>query len=451
MKTKLLLMLVTISMSMGVQAQNANNFTLQQCIDYSLQNYNDVKNAELDVLSANAKVGEIRGIGLPQLTGNASLIDNPELSRLFLKGDNQLFAGAPVNPNEVYALPNLFQLRSSGDANLMLSQILFDGSYLVGVKAANVYRDLAKKSLTATKIDVVENVTKGYYMVLINQEQLKLVQANIDRLDTLLQQTKILNEQGFVEGIDVNRIEVAKNNLMAERTKFHKVNEVTYLLLKFQMGMPLNDSLSLSGTIKDVQIQSLITNDVPNPEARIEYSILKTQKDLMALDIKNNKMKYMPSLVGFAKTGYTRSDVDLSSVIKNHWYSYTNWGLSLRVSILEGGSKNYRLKQAKYQYAKAENNLKQFNNVVDLQVKQTESTLKNEIENLDIMKRNLELANEVVRVSKIKYKAGSGSNIEVIDAENSFKTSQTNYYNAMYAVMIAKINHNKATGKLYQE
>ncbi|MDF2455946.1 MAG: outer membrane protein, partial [Cytophagaceae bacterium] len=184
-------------------SQTTGQYTLQQCIDIALKNFGDVKNAELDVKSADAKVGEIRGAGLPQLTANASLTDNPELQRMFMQGSNAVafMPGAPLEPNKVYAFPNFFQLRSSGDMNLGLNQLLFDGTYILGLKASKVYKDLASKSLVQTKIAVVENVTKSFYLVLINKEQLELINANVSRLDTLLNSTKAYRKEGFMEDI----------------------------------------------------------------------------------------------------------------------------------------------------------------------------------------------------------------------------------------------------------
>jgi outer membrane protein len=186
-----------------------------------------------------------------------------------------------------------------------------------------------------------------------------------------------------------------------------------------------------------------------NPENRVEYSLLKTQQELALLEVKNMKVKYLPSIGGFATGGYTRSDLDIQKTFQNQWYGYMMWGVSVKVPILEGGSKYYRLKQVKYRHAKSENNLQQFGQTVELQVKRSVISLNNEMENLAIQKRNLDLANKVVSVSKIKYTAGTGSNLEVIDAENAFKTAQTNYYNAAYSVLVAKIEYQKSTGTLY--
>lgn len=434
----------------------SGEYTLQQCIDYALKNYNDIKNAELDMQSAAARVGEIRAAGLPQINAAASLTDNPEIQRMFLQGKYASAFGGPgsttvYNPNEVYALPSIFQLRSSGDMNIGLNQLLFDGSYLVGLKAAKVYKDLANKSMVQTKIQVVENVTKAFYMVLINREQLQLLDANVSRLDTLLGNTKSYQKEGFSESIDVNRIEVARNNLLAERTKFQQLSGVSSLLLKYQMGMPLEDSISVQGSIRDLQVDAVDTKAEANAENRIEFKLLKTQSELRALDVRNNQVKFVPSLSGFAKGGYNRMDLTVPDVLKHHWYSYFMWGVNLNIPILSGGSRIYKLKQSNYEFKKSENNLAQFRQSVDLQVKQSVINLDNELKTLEIQKRNLDLATEVVRVSKIKYTTGSGSNLEVTDAENSFKQAQTNYFNAVYNVLVAKIDYQKSTGTLYTE
>jgi outer membrane protein TolC len=433
-------------------SQTTGQYTLQQCIDIALKNFGDVKNAELDVKSADAKVGEIRGAGLPQLTANASLTDNPELQRMFMQGSNAVafMPGAPLEPNKVYAFPNFFQLRSSGDMNLGLNQLLFDGTYILGLKASKVYKDLASKSLVQTKIAVVENVTKSFYLVLINKEQLELINANVSRLDTLLNSTKAYRKEGFMEDIDVNRLEVAKNNLLSEQMKFTQLSGIADLLLKYQMGVPLDDSLALVGSIRDIQLETLSKVEA-NPENRIEYSLLKSQRDMQRLNMQGDKAKFFPTLTGFAKGGYIRQDVTIPDVLRNHWYSYMMWGVNLSVPIISGGSRIYKLKQSTYEYQKSENNLTMFRNSADLQARQSSISLDNEIKNMDIQKRNLDLATEVVRLSKIKYTNGSGSNLEVTDAENSFKEAQTNYFNAVYNVLLAKIEYQKSTGTLYTE
>ncbi len=447
-----LLVMSFLSVRMAL-AQTTNQYTLQQCIDYALKNYTDVKNSELDIQTAAAKVGEIRGAGLPKVLGKASITDNPTLSRMFLPGTSAAaFDTSRVyDPSSVYAVPNLFQVRSSGDMSVTLSQLIFDGSYIMGLKASSVYKELATKSMTQTKINVVESVTKAFYLVLINNERLALLNSNVSRIDSLLKNTKGLQKEGFAEELDADRIEVTRNNLLAELNKFNQINEVTILLLKYQMGMPLVDPIELVGDVKEIQVEAIDQNATVNPESRIEYSLLKTQLELQRLDLKSNQAKFLPTLSGFATGGYNRSDVTVDKVVSGHWYQYSMWGLNLSVPIIDGGSKIYQIKQSRYAYLKAENNLNFFAQTVDLQAKQSLATLSNEIQNYQIQKRNLELATKVVRVSKIKYTVGTGSNLEIVDAENAFKEAQTNFYNATYNVLLAKIAYQKSIGILYTE
>ncbi|MDB5273266.1 MAG: outer membrane protein [Chitinophagaceae bacterium] len=437
----------------GASAQTTTPYTLQQCIDYALQNYNDIKNAQLDIQSSEARVGEVRGAGLPKVSAKASVTDNPDLPRSYFDGGNPFIA--PYIPGAqagtVYAFPNTFQVRSSGDLSATISQLIFDGSYIMGLKASSVYKELATKSLTQTKINVVENVTKAFYLVLINNERLALLNSNVNRIDSLLKNTRGLQKEGFAEQLDADRIEVTRNNLLAELTKFNQLNEVTELLLRYQMGMPLTDSLTLVGDVKDIQIEVIDKSTVVNPKNRIEYSLLQTQLELQRLDLKSNQAKFLPSLSGFATGGYNRSDNSVPKVLSNQWYKYSMWGLNLSIPLIDGGSKIYKVKQSKYAYQKAENNLNFFAQTVDLQAKQSMATLNNEIENLKIQRRNLELATKVVRTAKIKYTSGTASNIEVIEAENAFKESQTNFYNAVYNTLLAKIGYQKSTGTLYTE
>jgi outer membrane protein len=431
----------------------SDQYSLQQCIDYALKNYNDIKNAELDIQSAIARVGEVRGSGLPKLSGKASITDNPDLPRSYFDGGNPI-AGAFIpngKPGTVYGVPNTFQVRSTGDASVTLSQLLFDGSYFLGLKASSVYKELANKSLTQTKINVVENVTKAFYLVLINNERLVLLNANVNRIDSLLKNTKGLQKEGFAEQLDADRIEVTRNNLLAELTKFNQLNEVTVLLLKYQMGMPLTDSISLEGEVKDIQVEAIDKNVVVNPKSRIEYSLLETQLEFQRLSLKSDQARFLPSLSGFATGGYNRGDNSVPKLFQETWYKYSMWGLNLSVPIIDGGSKVYKVKQSRYAYQKSQNNLNFFAQTVDLQAKQSMATLNNEIENLKIQKRNLELATKVVRVAKIKYTSGTASNIEVVEAENAFKESQTNFYNSVYNTLLAKISYQKSTGTLYTE
>jgi len=448
------LFVLSLSVIWEVNAQSeAKNYTLRQCVDYALANNSSIKNATIDEYIAKAKVGETTALGLPQINGSVGLQHANPLRAFFGKGNGQpsLFAGGLVIPDGVeFSAPNFFQLRNSFDASITVTQLIFSSSYIIGLQAAKTYKALSAISKENTKIQVVENVTKAYYMYLVNVQRQNLFNANIARLDSLLKQTKASSKAGFVEQIDVDRLEVTYNNLITERDKFTNMLVLSGLLLKFQMGMPISESLSLTDKIEEVSLDSnSVSSEGANFANRTEYKLLETQLRLNSLNNKNEKYSFLPSIQASANVGrFSQSDKYNFFKSGHPWVNYGIYSIGANIPIFDGLGKVKRVQQSKLELEKTENNMNQFKQVVDLEAKSSELTFKNNIKSLKVQQRNLNLAKEVVRISQIKYKAGVGSNIEVITAESSLKESQVNYYNALYEAIVAKVDYDKALGNL---
>jgi outer membrane protein len=446
MNRLLVLTLMGVSLVLSSYAQEKDDspktFSLKQCIDYALEHGNSVKNAKLDVKSAKAQIGEIRGIGLPQVQAEGQILHYMIVPKAFLPAE--VFGG---EPGVFIAAP--FQPAYMGTAGVSVSQLLFDGSYFVGLKAASTYSELSRKSLNQTKIETAEAVTKAYYSALVNKERLKLLQTNVARLDSLHRETKVMYTNGFVEKIDLSRIEVQLNNLRSELVKVERLVELNLHLLKFQMGMNIYEPIVLSDNLQIglFNYEELLANEAEYNK-RMDYSILQTQRDLTDLDIRNYRIQSLPRLVAIGNYGYNRGSGEFD-FFRQEWFNNAYVGLSLQVPIFDGLQKNYRVQQARITRQQADNHIKQMENSINLQVSQAKAGLKNSADALLIQERNLELANEVSQVTKVKYEQGIGSNIELINAEVSLRESQTNYFEALYEALIAKVELEKALGILY--
>ncbi|HEY8400514.1 MAG TPA: TolC family protein [Cytophagaceae bacterium] len=456
MKHILFLVLILGFALPSAMAQSDSSFTLKECIDYALANNAQVQNAMLDQKIAKAKVGEVRSYGLPQVSGTLRIMDNPQLQKMFLRKEMAMgfaFPGMRMDSSGgVAIMDNLFQVRSMGDANIGLTQLIFDGSYLVGLQAASTYKELSEKSLKATKEEVAEAVTKAYYLHVINQERIKLLDINIARLDTTLRQIKVLHETGFAEAIDVSRMEVAYNNLVTEKQKIENFIIMSELLLKFQMGYPIDQKITLEESIASINAESLAADtSTGSYENRTDYSLLQTQLKLNKLQLKNVRAGYLPSLGAFATAGMTRHDTKIGYIFSNKWYSYNYVGLNLSVPIFDGLNKYYRASQAKLEVKKTENTIESFKSYADLETKNALISLQNNLKALKIQERNLELSKEVARVAKIKFESGVGSNLELVSAEADYKAAQINYYDALYNAIISKIELDVAKGNLIKE
>lgn len=459
MKTNTLFFLFFLTFS-NLSAQTDSSFTLQQCIDYAMKNDINIKNAEIDQQISESQIRETRAIGYPKIDGSLSLVDNPALQKMFFSKTNPFFAGGGGGPapfpglkesGDVMVMPNLFQLRSAGDANAQLTQLLFDGSYIVGLQAASSYRDLSNKSLKQLKIQTVENVTKDYYLILISEESTKMFDINLKRLDSSLFQLGELYKNGFVEDIDVKRLEVQYNNLLTDKQNTENLLELGKLKLKFDMGMPLDQPIHLSDSVSSLERDyTSIANAQFDVTKRIEYSTLLTQEKLSLLDLKRHKFSRLPTVAAFAKGGAIRQDIKFMNLFTNQWFGYGMLGLSVNVPILDF-TRHSQIQRAKYTSQKVHNSLGLMENGFKMEAANARLNYNNSIQAMQNQKRNMELAQEVARVSKIKYQEGVGANLEVVNAEADLQTSQINYYRALYDAMIAKINYEKATGNLYNE
>ena len=427
-------------------AANAQSFSLKQAVDYAITHQVQVKNSQIDLQNASAKINEIKAMGLPQVNGSLALTNNIVLQRAFIPA--KIFNPAAAEGELIAAK---FGVDNSGFASVGLSQLVFDGSYLLGLKATSVYKDLAVKSVTQSKQQVAENVTKAYYGILVNEKRMGLLSLNLARLDTLLKETRELNKQGFVEKIDVQRLDVQANNLRTELDNVNRLQELSYSLLKFQMGYPIEEPFKVTESLEKIELATFNTNTASefSYANRIEYSILQTQENLAELDLKSIKAGYLPRLVLNANYGYNAGANAFGDLVSKPWFDNAAVTVALQIPIFDGFSKKYKAVQSANNLQKVRQSYGLLKSSIDLQRSQASITMKNALESMKEQKANLDLANEISRVTRVKYQQGVGSNLEVLNAESSIKESQANYFTALYNALIAKVEVEKANGTLY--
>lgn len=513
------------------------SLSLAQAVRYAVQNKPSLLATRLAEQTAAAKVGEIKAQGLPQLNVGANLADNFKLQKSLV--DFSTFAGPTLNgttltqsdlaraqagqtvtlvPAYTAAVatgptPLAFGLQYAGNTSASFSQQIFDGSYLIGLKAAKVYTDLARKQTQQAEIDVVEQVSKAYYSTLVARARLVLLARNVQRLDTVLYQTNQTFKAGFAEKLDVDRLRVQRNNLVVEQQKAQRLTELSVALLKFQMGLPqaqpvqLTDSLGAAVVDAGALRQRLgtasfstgggadglggVPSAPPSPAGtaggpptpglnngqpvqaqaafnynnRIEFSTLQTQQALAGLDLRSRTAGAYPRLSFTAAYGFTGSAASAHDLfafrgpdsrssagfVNQNWFGFGNVGLALNIPVFDGFRRRYQVQQARIAQQTLERGFETLRQSIDLQDAQSRTTLVNALDVLDNQKANLDLAADVARVTRIKFQAGVGSNLEVITAETSLREAQTNYYAAIYDVLVAKVDRDKATGELYSQ
>ena len=421
------------------------SLSLDECLQMALSNNENLKNSILEENVSKMTSREYLSVGFPQIQFETGLKYNFEIQKSLID-ISKFMPGVPEGTEQEVS----FGQKYDGIMDLGINQMIFNGSYFVGLAASKALIELSEKQTVRTKVDIIESVNKAYYVVLNTKERLSLVNSNLDRIESLLNDTEILYENGFVEKLDVDRIKVSFNNLNAEKIKAERLYDLSLSVLKFQIGFPVNDKLSVKGSIEDV-ILSVNEYDIQSFDYsdRIEHSILNTNKRLKSYDLKNNRSQFLPQIYANLSYGYNTSSSEYDLFFNsNRWKNYGTVGLQVIVPIFDGFNKRSKINRSKIVVQQVENQIKFLERSIDLQINQNYIELKNAIESLNVSKDNLVLANEVYNVSEKKYKEGVGSNLEVLDSNNALKTAQTNYYNAYYQAIISKINLEKTLGIL---
>lgn len=445
-------------------------WTLEACLEFALENNEQIKIAEASQKIADARVGQTRAQGLPQVNGGMNYTFNPAIQQQVVQDflspavGGVLLGLGEISPQQFGAIQagadtTFFGLgfgtRHSALASVQVSQLLFDGSYFVGLRAARTYRELAAYEANRSRETVVENVTKAYYGVLVNEERLALLDRNVGRLDSLLKETEAMLEQGFVEKVDVSRLRVNRNNLRTEYEKLRSLIAVSYDLLKFQMGLPIEEPLRLESSLATLAVDDM--QDTPDSVSyanRLDYAINQVNQELAELDLKNVQAGYLPSLRASANFGVNGGAERLfpndtvPGLVNSEWFGFASVGLSLSIPIFDGLLKRNQAQEKRLQQEQLRQQERLLENSIALELKQSRTNLANALATLESQRENMELAQEVFDVVTRKYQAGVGSNLEVIEADTSLKEAQTNYYAAVYDALIAQVDLQKALGLL---
>ena len=442
MKRILLILLILTSFSLKSQSQK---LSLSECIDLAIENNENLKNSILEEKISKALSNEYLSIGFPQINFDGGIKYNHEVPKSLLD-ISRFMPGVPEGTEQEVQFGQAYD----GRVDLFVNQMIFNGSYFVGLSAAKELVKLSEKMTERNVIDIHESVSKAYYTTLNTKSRVDLVNSNIDRLDALLKQTKSLYENGFVEKLDLDRIQVSFNNLKSEKIKADRLYDLSLAVLKFQIGISVDKKIELIEEFNE-ELVTAFTFDLNEFDysKRIEYSILQTDKNLKFYELKNNRSQYLPQVYANYNYGYNTSASQSNIFFESdRWKKFGTFGLQVIVPIFDGFLKRSRINQSKFKIEQVENQMLFLERSINLQINQSLAAYQNSKESLKIATENLELAQDVYFASEKKYAQGVGSNLELIDSNNSLKIAQNQYYNSLYESIISIIDIKKTLGIL---
>jgi len=434
---KLMLLLVAgITLPELVAAQQ--QITLKDALTFALQNNTKVRKAKLDIEQGRYKVQEVRAQALPQLTGTAGLTYNPIIGQLVADFGGQAQA---IKLGQNW----------NSSAGVQLSQQLFNQQVFTGLQAARSSEEYYNLTSQLTEEQIIELVANNYYQVLVNRQQLNVIDTNIKNVKVV---EKIVGNQyknGLARKIDVDRINVNLTNLNTQRDQ--TVNAITQLenQLKFSMGMPVSNPITLPSTeLTDVTVLPQFADSVDLAN-RTEVKLLNNQDKLLSLQRKAYVAEYYPTL---ALTGnYTYSSQSdgfdfLSSNAAAIGYGASAIGLTLKVPIFNGFLTRSKIRQANVDILKAKEDRKESTNALNLAYENAKIQLRNNLNTINSQRKNAELAQEIYKSTQNNYNNGLASLTDLLETENSLTSAQNSYTQALLNYKVAEIQLIKSNGNI---
>ena len=423
--------------------------SLKEAINYALQNNPELKKSKFDVSISRETVKQTVAIGLPQVTASGGYQHYNRIPGNWIKN----FAPTPGAPEYIFLQ---FQQQVNSTGTIGVNQLLFDGSYFVGLKATKQFVDMSKFLEAKTEYDVQVNVSKAYLMVASTRMNIGLLENNIAVLEKSTADVKALFEEGFSEELDYQRLQLSLNNLKVQKQKLENTVDMLLNVLKLQMGMDLTENLELSDDIESIDAY-IRMSDIANtsswtPSLRPEFQVLNQAITLGKLDKKRYQMGYLPKLVGFyqhqqmtMRPEFNFFESNLTP--NNNWVPSDLFGLQIQWTLFDGLNAQSKIREVQYKIDKAEVDLKSFENAASMEWKNAQNTYKLQLQQAALQKENMDLAQDIYDKTQIKFQEGVGSTLEMAQAESELKNSQINYLNAVYDLVLAKIEYHKAIGK----
>lgn len=443
-------------------AQKVNEFSVRQAVDYAKQNSIQVKNALLDIKIQQQVNREITSAAYPQLSGAVSLNHFPDVAVqsfpnfiaqgtygvLENEGVKDGSGNSIISPGDFGLIQAQFGTKYNASAGFDLSQLLFDGQVFVGLQARKTSIDFYRKQVEVSEEMIKINVQKIYYQLVVGRQQLNSIDANIERFEKLLSDTKEIFKNGFAERLDIDKVTVQLNNLKTEKTKLQNRLEAGNAGLKFLLNMPQKDKLVLTDSLTDDDIKNNVLDQTYNYADRKEIQLLDIAQQLNKFNIKRYKLSYLPTVAAYGNYSKNAQRNEFNFFNNGSWFTSSLIGLKISVPIFDGFAKDARIKQAKLAFEKSANNIERLKASIDNEAEQAKLLITSSIITMDNQRQNVQLAESVYNTTKIKFEQGLGSNQEIYNAQAELKVAQTNYYSSLYDAIIARIDFLAAAGKL---
>ena len=428
-------LLVIIAVSSLNVLSGQNSLSLSEAIDYAMANHPEIRLANLNVKDAEWNIKENRATALPHID---------------LGINYSYFLQQPALPAEALGFPGepgqklTFALRNNLSGKIGVNQLLFNNTYLVGIKAAKLYRQYVELQLEAVKEKVRQSVRDAYLPALLLSESVAVLDKNIENQDNLVNETRAIYKAGFVEQLDVDRLDLISSNLKTERESMLRQRDILINVLKFTINMPVKDEIELEDDLDALLTQFTVINvdEELDYQQRPDYIALLKLRELNQANVSIYDKDWLPTVSMFASY-----DPSFQGNEKLFWIPSAIAGISINMPLYDGGLSRARQERAIIAAMQVEEQTDMLLKAYDLEIENARDQYSNALQKMEDRERNLALAKRIHDTSQIKFQNGVGSSLEVSQAQAGYYQSQALLVQARFELLQAVVAFNKALGR----
>jgi outer membrane protein TolC len=416
------------------------NLSLKEAQDFAIVNNKMVLSAKSDIEASKSAVWETISAALPQVSAAGSFNDNLKLMTTLLPGD---FFGKPGEK-----VPVTFGSQYNSSGSITATMLLFNAPLYIGIETTKLAQKLSEDNLKRSELDTKESVSLAYYLILISEKSLEILNSNIANLKETLKSTRSMFSAGMAEATDVDQM--ISNVTMVENSKssMERTIELNYNILRFQLGVPVSARIKLTGTLEtltaEVNVEALVAQDF-DLKQNINYQLIERQEMMSSLNVRSQKAAVLPTLAGFYNYGTNGMGDNLSEL---QWFSNSMAGLQLSVPVFASGQKHASIRKAQFNLEKAKINKDMVSDQLLLQEKQFRYNLVNANLQYQSQKENVAVSRRIYTSTENKFRQGMASSLELTQANTIYLQSENNYISSLLNLFQTKLALDKLLNNL---
>ena len=416
-------------------AQQSYSFSLEQAISHALTNNYKSINAGRDIEAAKQKKWETTATGLPQINAGLDYTNNFVIQKQIIPAE--IFGGTPGTFTEV-----AFGTKHSMNARATLSQLIFDGSYIVALQASKTYLKYYQNAKNRSDVEIREMVVNAYGNVLLAEESITILERNKTILSKTLSDTEQTFKNGLIEEENVEQLQITLASINSNLNNTKRLLDISYKMLKISLGIDINADLKLTDkldTLTDSNVAAAFSQNEFNVNNSVYYQIAKNFEEQRSLELKLERSKALPSLGANVNFGYNAFNDQFAFFTQNQkWLNYSNLGVSLNVPIFSSFGRHAKTQQAKIALEQAKTQLTETEQQLNLQYQNAKSEYDFSIEEYATSRSNLNLAERIEKKQQTKFTEGLSSSFDFSEAQRQLYTAQQNYLQSMVNIINKK-------------